>query len=147
MSEKAIANCKLRKLQTAIHSSGFYRQKAQRLKEFCSYIVKNYGTVEKWFEEKENVEQLRAELLSLKGIGPETADSIILYAAEKPKFVIDAYTHKWAKKRFGWRNLTYDELQERFETALPRNVQLFKEFHALIVKQGKERHGKTNAGR
>ncbi len=145
LTEKAISTCELSTLQAAVRSSGFYRQKAARLKEFSCYVVEKYGTIEKWFakKENENVNKLRAELLALKGIGPETADSIILYAAGKAKFVIDAYTHRWVAGKFGWRNLTYDELQKRFETALPREVQLFKEFHALIVRQGKEKRTKT----
>ena len=83
------------------------------------------------------VEELREELLSLKGIGPETADSIILYAAEKPIFVIDAYT-KRIMERLGFVFKGYDDLQELFMKELDKDHQLFNEFHALLVEHAKK---------
>ncbi len=140
--EEKIAQCSIETLETAIKPSGFYRQKAKRLKNFAEYAVSNYNTVENWFKAKK-LNELRLELLNLNGIGPETADSIILYAAGKPIFVIDAYTTRWTKQ-FGINIERYDELQNWFEEKLPKNVELFKEFHALIVAEEKERQRKSN---
>ncbi|MBI4406474.1 hypothetical protein HY571_01015 [Candidatus Micrarchaeota archaeon] len=134
LTEKGIAQCELAKLEQLVKPSGFYRQKARRIKNFSNYVVEKYGSVEKWFE-KRSANELRAELLELNGVGPETADSIILYAADRPVFVIDAYTKKWTKQFAVTGN--YEELQAWFEENLPRDVALFKEFHALIVAQGK----------
>jgi endonuclease-3 related protein len=83
-------------------------------------------------------------LLSVKGVGPETADSIVLYAAEKPTFVVDNYTARvW--KRHGWieYEADYYTLKDHFESGLQRDTQLFNEYHALIVRVGKEFCGKT----
>lgn len=87
--------------------------------------------------------ELRKELLEINGIGPETADSIILYAAEKPSFVVDAYTRR-IFSRLGLidENAAYDEIQEFFMKTLPKNTELFKEYHALIVEHAK-RHCKN----
>ncbi len=136
LTEKDIASCETAKLEEFVRPSGFYRQKARRLKTFSSYVVENYGSVEHWFD-KRNTCELRTELLALNGIGPETADSIILYAAEKPVFVIDEYTKKWAEQ-FGVSG-SYGELQAWFEEKLPRSVSLFNEFHALIVAESKSK--------
>ena len=83
-----------------------------------------------------DTESLRNELLSVNGIGPETADSIILYSAKKPVFVIDAYTKK-AFGRLGFKEKTYDEFQTLFHKNLPKSEKLFNEYHALIVELGK----------
>ncbi|MCK4565235.1 MAG: endonuclease III domain-containing protein, partial [Verrucomicrobia bacterium] len=86
---------------------------------------------------------LRKELLSWKGIGPETADSILLYAAKRPAFVVDAYTRRFLV-RHGWceKKAPYDSVAKLFTDHLPIDVQLFNEYHALIVRLGKE-HCKT----
>ncbi|MFH1783378.1 MAG: endonuclease III domain-containing protein [bacterium] len=132
LSPEAISKVPLQKLEKAIRSSGFYRQKARRLKYFTSYLKKNYNLNMKTFI-CTGKEKLRKELLSLSGIGPETADSIILYAAGKPSFVIDAYTKRMCK-RIGATNISdYEPLKGFFESSLPRNVKLYNEFHALIV--------------
>jgi endonuclease-3 related protein len=88
---------------------------------------------------KGDTQTLRKELLSVNGIGPETADSILLYALEKPVFVIDAYTRR-VLKRHGLvsEKAMYHELQELFHKSLPVDVQLYNEYHALFVKLGKE---------
>ena len=126
-----IAEAKLPVLQRLIKPSGFYKQKAARLKDLCMFISDFDGFYK---------QVTREQLLSLKGIGKETADSILLYACNKPSFVIDAYT-----KRLLLRNNIisgrekYDEIKEMFETTLPKNVKLYKEFHALIVENEKSR--------
>ncbi len=124
-----------KKLASIIRSSGYHNQKAIKLKNFCSFIFKNYNNdLMKFFNN--DVKKLREELLELNGIGPETADSMILYAAEKPIFVIDAYT-KRIFSRIGFKETTYDEFQELFMNNLELNEKLFNEYHALIVELGK----------
>ena len=84
------------------------------------------------------IEKLRNELLSVNGIGPETSDSIILYAAKKPIFAIDAYTKRIYSRVFGIKKeLKYDELQKIFMENLPNDEKLFNEYHALLVELGK----------
>jgi endonuclease-3 related protein len=82
---------------------------------------------------------LREQILSVKGIGPETADSILLYAAHKPVFVVDTYTHRiFARHNIIAEEDGYYEIQEYFALSLPEDVKLFNEYHALIVRLGKE---------
>ena len=131
-----ISNLSLEKLEVYLKPTGFYRQKAKRLKDICSYISKEYNSNLKRLFNKETC-SLRAELLSLNGIGPETADSIILYAAEKPSFVIDAYTKRICERLQLTHELDYEPLKKFFENSLPKNVEIYKEFHALIVELGK----------
>ncbi len=134
---KRITRIKRSGLAKIIRSSGFHNQKAERIKIFCSHLLKNYGgPIKKLFSK--NMIQLRNELLSLKGIGPETADSMILYAANKPVFVIDAYTKRiFSSLGFLDKNAPYDEWQRLFEDNLPKDAKLFKEYHALIVEHAK----------
>ncbi len=139
-------------LENLIRPSGFYRQKAKRLFELCKFIVKNYGTLEKFFSQ--DLETCRKQLLQLSGVGPETADSILLYAGQKPIFVIDEYTRRFVKKHnLGKKFLTritmkggkeiylfdYDCLQELFQKNLPKNTKIYQDFHAMIVLDGKPR--------
>ncbi|MFH0876040.1 MAG: endonuclease III domain-containing protein [archaeon] len=124
-----------KKLALLIKSSGYYNQKTIKLKEFARYIAEEYkGNLKEFF--KKDTEKLRNELLKIKGIGPETADSIILYAAQKPAFVIDAYT-KRIFNRIGYKEETYEQLQDLFMKNLDKDVNLFGEYHALIVELGK----------
>lgn len=132
LSEEKILKMKKSTLEQLIRSSGFYKQKAERLKL----------ATKKWLElknkiKKLSIEELRKGLLSVKGIGKETADSIILYAFNRPIFIIDAYTRRFCKKYFNFESKDYDDYREFFEQALPKDVQLFKEYHALIVEWGK----------
>ncbi len=92
-----------------------------------------------------DVAELRRQLLGVHGIGPETADSILLYAGSLPSFVVDAYTHR-VFARHGWIdfNADYDEIQDYVESGLPRDVQQYNEFHALLVRVGKDYCRKTN---
>ncbi len=132
LSEKAISEINLHELENLIRSSGFYKQKAERLKLATT----------KWLELNNGrdltVDALRKELLSVKGIGKETADSIILYAFGKPIFVIDAYTHRFCKRFFNFESKEYDDYRGFFENNLPNDLNLFKEYHALIVEWGKD---------
>ncbi len=137
LSCRAIAKAKHKKLAVLIRSSGYYNQKALRLKNFSKYLEKNYNcSIEKLLAKP--LAELRKELLSLNGVGKETADSIILFAAGKPVFVVDAYTKRLAERLKLHGKFDYDSLQEFFDGALQKDARLFNEFHALIVRQCKE---------
>ena len=133
---KKINKINTKKLAKIIKSSGYHNQKAERLKVFSDFLIKNYNASLKRLFNK-NISELRKELLSIKGIGDETADSIILYAAEKPIFVIDTYT-KRVMRRIGFKKDKYDELQNLFMNSLKKDNKLFNEYHALLVKLGKD---------
>ncbi|MDD2666326.1 MAG: DNA-3-methyladenine glycosylase [Methanocellales archaeon] len=130
LDPEALAKVDREKLESLVKCTGFYRQKAERIQIASRYFAENR------LMSQISLDHLRNELLSLKGIGKETADSILLYALNRPKFVIDAYTVRMCNC-LGISG-GYDLLQERFEGELPPNITLFKEFHALIVKHGKE---------
>lgn len=150
--EKAIGNLKNKKLLSlgALHSmavevlaqeirpAGYFNIKARRLKNLIDFIVDQYhGDLSQFLEGE--TRSLREGLLSVKGIGPETADSILLYAARRPIFVIDAYTYR-ILSRHGMveeQGITYYELQDLFMDHLPEDTAFFNEFHALIVQTGK----------
>ncbi|MCX6708446.1 MAG: endonuclease III domain-containing protein [Candidatus Woesearchaeota archaeon] len=133
MDLKKLASIDEKKLANLIRCSGYYRQKAKKLKIFAQCILES-GSLKDFFEKK----NLRDELLSVWGIGPETADSIMLYAAEKPIFVIDAYT-KRIMSRFGVckSDVDYHVLQGYFHKKLEKNHKLFNEYHALFVEIAK----------
>ena len=150
--EKAIANLKsagcldaealyrieLSRLAELIRPAGYYNIKAKRLKNFLEWLFDSYGG------NLANLEtvatgRLREELLAIKGVGRETADSILLYALGRPVFVVDAYTARIAV-RHGLiePDADYEQLRELFESNLPQDTQLFNEYHALLVRAGKE---------
>ena len=150
--EKAIANLKsadcltpeklhhldVSQLAELIRPAGYYNIKAKRLKNFIDWLFENYeGRLTNL--ETIDTEQLRAELLGIKGVGRETADSILLYAFERPIFVVDAYTaritfrHQLIEPEAG-----YEQLRELFQSNVPQDVRLFNEYHALLVRVGKE---------
>ena len=124
-------------LANTIRSSGFFNIKAKRIKNAIRFLFENYqGHLGKMFSE--DLIPLREKLLTINGIGPETADSILLYAGGKPIFVVDAYTkkillrHNLISKADG-----YDETQALFMENLEKDVQMFNEYHALLVYVGK----------
>jgi endonuclease-3 related protein len=123
-------------LQKLIKPSGYFKQKSKKIKIFCKFVKNKYkGRISNLF--KENTPVLRNNLLSLWGIGPETADSMLLYAGARKKFVIDAYTMRIAN-RMGWFDgLCYNGAQKFFELNLPGDFKLYNEFHALLVLVGK----------
>ena len=132
---KKILEISNEKLSGIIKSSGYHNQKTKKLKNFCNFLSFNHnGNLQKFFQN--NIKRLREELLSVNGIGPETADSIMLYAAKKPIFVIDAYA-KRIINRVGFKEASYDELQQLFMKSLPNSEKLFNEYHALLVELGK----------
>jgi endonuclease-3 related protein len=127
------------KLGLLIRPSGYFNQKARRIKNLISFLNERYGAHwERFFAEP--VSEMRGMLLGLNGIGPETADSIILYAAGLASFVIDSYT-KRLFHRLGLTSgdISYKELKQRFEKALPVESELYNEYHALVVVHCKER--------
>lgn len=139
LSPEEISHISLAKLGRLIQSAGFYNIKAKRLKEFVLFLMDNYdGEILKMKQRRVNV--LRRELLTVRGIGPETCDSILLYALEKPEFVVDAYTRR-ILLRHGLiaKNATYEEVKRLFEANLKREVKLYNEYHALLVRLGKDR--------
>lgn len=140
LTPEYILSCPLKELKIKIRPSGFYNQKALRLKYLAEWFAKYDYDIEK--VKSKNPEKLRTELLKVNGIGNETADSILLYAFEKTYFVIDSYT-KRIFTRLGF-NLpdNYDEIRIYFESRIPRSVTLYNEYHALIVKLAKT-HCKT----
>ncbi len=135
---KKISKVNKQKLAKLIRPSGYFNQKAERLKIFADYILKNYNGHLTTFMEKDHRE-IRPELLKIKGIGPETADSIILYAFQKPMFVIDMYT-KRIFSRLGVvdENIAYEDLQKMFHKNLKEDAEIFNEYHALIVEFAKQ---------
>ena len=138
LTEEKLYNIDISQLAELIRPAGYYNIKAKRLKNFINWLFENYdGGLANL--EGANTEQLRGELLSIKGIGRETADSILLYAFERPVFVVDAYTARVAF-RHGLiePEADYEQLRELFESNLPQDTKLFNEYHALLVKAGKE---------
>jgi len=121
-----------------LRPTGYFNLKARRLKNFLAYLMEAYsGSMEEMAEAELAV--LRPELLAVKGIGPETADSILLYALNKPTFVVDAYTFRILRRHeLVPESCTYDELQQEFMHILPEEVELYQEYHALLVRLGKE---------
>lgn len=138
LNAKTLHKMPLRRLALLIMPAGYFNIKAKRLKEFLSFLTNHYKASMKRMK-LEETHILREKLLSVNGIGPETADSILLYALEKPVFVIDAYT-KRVLHRHGIvsKDIAYNELQALFHDNLLTDVQLFNEYHALFVRVGKE---------
>jgi endonuclease-3 related protein len=125
-------------LHAALRPSGYFRVKTQRVRSFCEYLIEGYNGSMKRMA-REPLDTLRHELLQVHGIGPETADDILLYACEKPIFVVDAYTRR-VLYRHGHvdHDIGYHDLQHLFHKRLSEDVPLFKEYHALIVYLGKD---------
>jgi len=134
----AIAAVSFARLAQLIRSSGYFRQKAKKLKCFVGFLQKEYGgSLNRMF--RTPTAALREKLLTVHGIGPETADSILLYAGKHPVFVVDAYTRRLLERHNVIGPMqTYEEIRELFERSIPRDASLYNEFHALIVRTGKE---------
>ena len=131
------------KLQELIRPAGFFTQKCAYLKAVAAFMLER----ESAFEQSADVWALRKELLSVKGVGRETADSILLYAFNKPIFVIDAYTRRIAQRHLHLDGtLHYDILQKIFMDALPADVAIYNEYHALIVALCKDSCHKSSCG-
>lgn len=137
LTPDALRNIEESLLAGAIRSSGYYNIKAKRLKSFIAFLFGEYnGDLSLMFSEE--VEPLKEKLLSVNGIGLETADSILLYAGCKPIFVIDAYTKRvFSRHNLVPVNASYHETQDIFMKNLPKDATLYNEYHALIVYLGK----------
>lgn len=123
-----------------IKPTGFYEAKAGYLFGLAEFVVKNYGSIAQMKKERQEV--LREKLLKLRGIGFETADSILLYALDKPIFVVDEYTRRLANEYRLSENLSYHFLQNLFEKNLKRDWRLYQDLHALIVIEEKQKNEK-----
>ena len=137
LTPAALKRVESARLARLIRPSGYYNLKAKKLKAFVHFLfVGHRGKLAHLF--KLDTPPLREKLLAVYGIGPETADSIILYAAHQPVFVVDAYTRRiFSRLGLAPENATYDDLQHLFMDHLPHDERLFNEYHALIVALGK----------
>ncbi len=136
LSPSAILEVSQDILATLIRPSGYFNIKANRLKNLCNFLQQNSG--EYGLREKPTGD-LRRALLMVNGIGPETADDILLYAFERPVFVIDAYTRRiFTRLGMAIGDESYEELRGGFELSLGPDVHLYNEYHALIVRHAKE---------
>lgn len=132
---KSLAALPQARLQSLVRPSGYFVQKAKKLKSFALHVLENRRNLSSWFLGP--LEGLRRELLDLYGVGPETADSILLYAAERPVFVVDAYTVRIGKRIGLFQTEDYHRVQDYFMERLPRSAKLYQEFHALLVALAK----------
>lgn len=131
---EALLNLHHRRLASLLRPSGYYNLKTKRLRAFCKWLLLNKGeaTLKHW-----HTENLRTALLSVYGIGPETADDILLYAFDREVFVVDAYTRRiFTRVGLLSGNESYEEIRALFESWLAKESSLFNEYHALIVIHG-----------
>jgi endonuclease-3 related protein len=138
LTPRAIEVVSFTRLARLIRSSGYFRQKAKKLKCFVRFLRSEYGgSLRKMFGTP--TAALREKLLGVHGIGPETADSILLYAGNHAVFVVDAYTRRLLERhQLASPKQSYEEIRELFERNLSGDAPLYNEFHALIVRTGKE---------
>lgn len=143
LAPAAMGRVSFSRLAALVRPSGYFRQKTKKLKAFVRFLETNFGgSLKRMFQTP--TAELREKLLAVHGIGPETADSILLYAGSHPVFVVDAYTHRI----FGRHELVdgkpdYERVRTFVEASIPRDPVLFNEFHALIVNTGKNWCRKT----
>lgn len=137
LTPRAIERVPAPRLAQLIRSSGYFRQKAKKLKAFVRFLREEHGgSLARMF--RTPTQQLREKLLAVHGIGPETADSILLYAGKHPVFVVDAYTKRiFSRHGLVSEKVGYEEMRETLERTLPRDAALYSEFHALLVQVGK----------
>ncbi len=133
----AIKKLNLEKIKQAIKPAGYFNQKARKIKEFTDFYLSLKNRI-----------PARDELLNVWGIGPETADSMLLYAFNIPEFVVDAYTRRvFSKLGFIRKDASYEEIKKLFEKNLPRDSRLYQEYHALIVEHAKKHYSKKPYGK
>jgi len=137
LSPQGIRGIRANRLALLLRPSGYFRQKTKTLKSFVQFLYKTHrGSLSRMFATPTDV--LREQILAVRGIGPETADSILLYAGKQPVFVVDAYTRRILERHsLSHHRAGYEEIRAMLQTSLPRDQQLFNEFHALIVHVGK----------
>ena len=143
LEPRALYNVPAEELEELIQPAGYFRVKARRLRSLLEFLVEWYdGSLDAMFQTEPA--ELRRQLLDVHGIGPETADSILLYAGDLPSFVVDAYTGR-VFMRHGWIDFEadYHRLQDYIQSELPREAPLYNEYHALLVRLGKDYCRKT----
>jgi len=138
LSPEAMHNLASGELAELIRPAGYYNIKSRRLNNFLEFL-----RIEANYEiealKSQELAELRPKILGINGIGPETADCILLYALEKPTFVIDTYTYRMMDRHGQvWEGMAYHELQALFMDSLPEDVAVYNEYHALIVRIGKD---------
>lgn len=136
MTPAAIREAPEAELAEAIRSSGYYNSKARKLKAIAEHLAAYDDDTERW--RSRDAKELRAELLEVYGIGPETADDIVLYVADLPSFVIDTYTIRLIDRvGIAPKRKRYEDYQALFEDNLPHDARLFNEYHALLDEHAK----------
>jgi endonuclease-3 related protein len=138
LTPETLRKVSTKRLASLLKPSGYFNIKARRLKSFIQFLYRQFGgSVRRMLKEEPAL--LRQKLLSVKGIGPETADSILLYAGGFPWFVVDTYTRRiFSRHGLVADSVSYQDLQDFFMSDLPRDTKQYNEYHALIVKLGKE---------
>ncbi|MGD0516233.1 MAG: endonuclease III domain-containing protein [Thermoguttaceae bacterium] len=137
LEPRALYNTPVEELEELLRPAGYFRVKARRLRSLLEFIINRYhGSLKAMFQT--DLQTLREELLAVNGVGPETADSILLYAGGLEVFVVDAYTHR-IFARHGWIGFDadYHQIQDYIQSSLPDDVRLYNEYHALLVYAGK----------
>jgi endonuclease-3 related protein len=137
LTSRALERVPVGKLARLVRPSGYFRQKARKLKAFVGFLRRDFGgSLVRMF--RTPTAELRERLLGVHGIGPETADSILLYAGNHPVFVVDAYTKRiLLRHELVGEKASYEDVRQLFERSLPRDTALYNEFHALLVNVGK----------
>jgi len=138
LSWEGLRRADLPSLEACVRPAGFYRQKARTIRNFVDWLSQRHaGSIYRLFSQPP--EELRRQLLELRGLGPETVDTILLYAGQRPLFVADAYSRRvLARHGFVTAAAGYHETQDFLHAHLPRHALLFNEFHALLVEVGKK---------
>jgi endonuclease-3 related protein len=138
MEPRALYKVPPEELAELIRPAGYYQLKTKRLRNLLRFLVEEHdGSLESMFSV--GLASLREQLLAINGVGPETADAILLYAGGLPTFVVDTYTHR-VLARHGWLDYeaSYDDIKDHFESTLPDDAELYNEYHALLVRVGKD---------
>jgi endonuclease-3 related protein len=138
LTPRALERAPFARLARLVRSSGYFRQKTKKLKALVRFLREDYGgSLARMF--RTPTTELREKLLDVHGVGPETADSILLYAGRHPVFVVDAYTRR-VLLRHGLigEKADYEDIRQLFESNLPRDAKLYNEYHALLVNVGKD---------
>ena len=133
---RALAAAPVPVIRRHVKIAGLYRTKPRRLRDFCRHLLRRSdGDLTRYFDRPTDV--VRADLLAQEGVGPETADSILLYAGGQPVFLVDAYTIRIGRRIGLFDTNAYDVVQRRFETHVPRGLAMYREYHALLVAHAK----------
>ena len=140
---RALAEAPVSVIRRQVRIAGLYRTKPARLRAFCRHLLaRSGGDLARYFARPTEV--VRADLLAQDGVGPETADSILLYAGGHPVFVVDAYTERIGRRIGLFRTGEYRAIQRYFEQHVPRDLATYQEYHALLVRHAKTLCRRTN---